>query len=293
MQLSLPIPRQLSSGVIYALLGSVCFGTTGTIQAFAPEGSQPLAVGTMRLVVGGIVMLLWVHFRSGFTRQVPWPKKATITAAAGIVIFQILFFQSLARTGVAVGTVIAIGFGPMAGGIIDYLLRGTVPSRSWFTATTLALCGLVLLSIDDTATIDMTGITMALGAGTGYALYAANSQAILANRSPQEMTAILFTFGGIAMSPILFMYDISWMFSLRGFVSIGLIGVIGTAMAYSLFAAGLAALPLSSGLTLGLAEPLVAALFGILLLGEPCSFQTAMGICVIFSGMFVIARNPT
>ncbi|SIO12753.1 DMT family transporter [Halodesulfovibrio marinisediminis] len=293
MQRALPSSRQLTAGVFYTLLGAVCFGTTGTIQAFAPEGCQPMAVGTMRLVVGGLVMLLWVHFRSGFTHHVPWPKKATFTAAAGIVIFQILFFQSLVRTGVAVGTVIAIGFGPMAGGIIEYLLRGTIPSRSWFTATVLALCGLVLLSIDDTATVDMTGIIMALGAGAGYALYAANSQTILADRSPQEMIAILFTFGGIAMSPILFVYDISWMFTMRGFISIVLIGVIGTAMAYSFFATGLAILPLSSGLTLGLAEPLVATLFGILLLGEVCSFQTAMGICIIFSGMIVIARNPS
>ena len=290
---SIPIPRQLSTGVLYTLLGAVCFGTTGTIQAFAPEGCQPLTVGTMRLVVGGLVMLLWVRCRSGFTHHVPWPKKATLTAAVGIVVFQILFFQSLVRTGVAVGTVIAIGFGPMAGGIIDYLLRGSIPSRSWFTATALALCGLILLSIDDNTTVDITGIFMALGAGAGYALYAANSQTILADRSPQEMIAVLFTFGGIAMSPFLFFYDISWMFSMRGFISIVLIGVIGTAMAYSFFATGLATLPLSSGLTLGLAEPLVAALFGILLLGEPCSFQTAMGICIIFSGMFVIARNPT
>lgn len=292
MQRSLPVPRQLSTGVLYTLLGAVCFGTTGTIQAFAPEGSQPLAVGTMRLVVGGLVMLLWVRFRTGFTHHVPWPKKATITGALGIVIFQILFFQSLVKTGVAVGTVIAIGFGPMAGGIIEYLLRGTVPSRSWFTATALALVGLVLLSIDDSATVDITGILMALGAGTGYALYAANTQTILADRSPQEMVAVLFAFGGLVMSPILFIYDVSWMFSLRGVVSVVLIGVIGTAMAYSFFATGLATLPLSSGLTLGLAEPLVATLFGILLLGEPCSFQTAMGICIIFSGMFVIARNP-
>lgn len=293
MERSLSTPRQLSTGVLYTLLGAICFGTTGTIQAFAPEECQPIAVGTMRLIVGGLVMLLWVRLRSGFTHRVPWPKKATFTAAAGIVIFQILFFQSLVRTGVAVGTVIAIGFGPMAGGIIEYLLRGTVPSRSWYTATALAVCGLILLSIDDTAIVDMTGILMALGAGAGYALYAANSQTILADRSPQEMVAVLFIFGGIAMSPILFLYDISWMLSVRGFISIVLIGVIGTAMAYSLFATGLATLPLSSGLTLGLAEPLVATLLGILLLGEPCSIQTAAGICTIFSGMIVIARNPT
>lgn len=289
---SFPTQSRLSTGVLYALLGAVCFGTTGTLQAFTPDGSQPLAVGTMRLIVGGMIMLLWVRFRSGFTQNIPWPKTATLTATAGIVIFQLLFFQSLVRTGVAVGTVIAIGFGPMAGGIIDYFLRGTKPTKTWYAATLLALCGLIVLSIDEEAKLDPMGMLMALGAGAGYALYAANSQTILADRSPQEMVAVLFSIGGIAMSPLLFMYDISWMASLQGIVSLLLIGIIGTAMAYSFFATGLAQLPLSSGLTFGLAEPLVAALLGILLLGEPCSIQTTLGIGIIFMGMFVMARNP-
>ena len=237
-------PQKLPSGVIYALLGALCFGTTGTLQALTPAGSQPLVVGTMRLIVGGIIMLPWVKMTSGFTKESPWPKRATLLATAGIVVFQLCFFIALRLTGVAVGTVIAIGSAPILGSLIDYFFKGIKPSKTWWIATMLSIFGLTMLSFDANVKLDPLGIFMAFGAGAGYAVYAATGQTILASRSAQEMMAIIFCIGGIVMSPILFMNDISWMASIQGITSILLLGAVSSAMAFSLFATGLATLPI-------------------------------------------------
>ncbi len=161
----MPHMRVPSAGVFYALLGAVFFGTTGTIQAFAPPGSQPLIVGGMRMLVGGTAMLVWLLVRQGIPRFAPWPRRVTLVAAGGVVLFQILFFSGLIRTGVAVGTVVAIGCSPIAGGLLDYGMRGIKPGRYWYAATALALCGLGLLSFDADVQFDPVGVAMALGAG--------------------------------------------------------------------------------------------------------------------------------
>ncbi len=39
------------------LLAAVLWGTTGTTQAFAPESAHPIAIGTIRLAIGGLFLL--------------------------------------------------------------------------------------------------------------------------------------------------------------------------------------------------------------------------------------------
>lgn len=39
--------------VLAVLAAAVLFGTTGTSQALGPEGTTPLSIGVMRMVIGG------------------------------------------------------------------------------------------------------------------------------------------------------------------------------------------------------------------------------------------------
>ena len=45
------------SGVWFVLGAALLWGTTGTAQAFAPAGFDPLVIGSLRLTVGGVVLL--------------------------------------------------------------------------------------------------------------------------------------------------------------------------------------------------------------------------------------------
>ena len=46
--------RQL--GIACILAAAMLWGTTGTAQAFAPPGSDPLVIGALRLLLGGSVL---------------------------------------------------------------------------------------------------------------------------------------------------------------------------------------------------------------------------------------------
>ena len=42
------------------LVAAVLWGTTGTAQSFAPSSAHPVAIGAIRLAIGGIVLLVFV-----------------------------------------------------------------------------------------------------------------------------------------------------------------------------------------------------------------------------------------
>ena len=66
-------------------------------------------------------------------------------AAVAMAAYQPLFFGGVARTGVAVGTVVGIGSSPVFAGILGAVVRGERPGPRWLTATALALAGTALL----------------------------------------------------------------------------------------------------------------------------------------------------
>ncbi|ATD82077.1 MULTISPECIES: EamA family transporter [Desulfovibrio] len=51
------------------LCGAFCASTSGTAQALAPDGVTPIAVGAIRLLGGGLVLLLW----GLISRNIPRP----------------------------------------------------------------------------------------------------------------------------------------------------------------------------------------------------------------------------
>jgi lysophospholipase L1-like esterase len=76
------------------------------------------------------------------------PRRSATTAgiAVGVCIYQLSFFAAVKLTGVAVGTVVAIGTGPAAAGILGRLVNGERLTRRWALATLAAAAGVALLA---------------------------------------------------------------------------------------------------------------------------------------------------
>nr|WGE04851.1 EamA family transporter [Bacillus subtilis] len=54
---------------LFVLMAAFFWGTTGTVQALAPESATPLAFGAFRLLIGGSAMLLAVWISLGASRE--------------------------------------------------------------------------------------------------------------------------------------------------------------------------------------------------------------------------------
>jgi DME family drug/metabolite transporter len=280
------------NGAWLVLAAAICWGTTGTAQAFAPPGAQPAIIGALRLAVGGALLLALASRRRVFKRNQRWPLGITLLAAASMAAYQLCFFAGVARTGVAVGTVVGIGSSPILAGLIGFLARGEKPSRTWGLATGLAVLGCALLvAAGSSIKVDILGVILAVGAGASYAVFTVFSKTLLEERPPEAVMAVAFCLGAILLLPLLAGADLTWLWQPAGLGVILHLGGVTVTLAYTLFAYGLQRIPVATAATLTLAEPLTAGLLGVFLLGEHLTAQALLGIALIFAGLVLISAR--
>jgi DME family drug/metabolite transporter len=284
---------QKQSGHWLVLAAAVLWGTTGTAQALAPPTAEPVGVGAVRLAIGGAALLILALTRGALQPGGRWPVLPTAFAAGSMAVYQLCFFAAVARTGVAVGTIVAIGSAPILAGFLGLIVRGERPSLRWLVATVLAIMGCSLLAIaGSSVTIDLGGIVLALGAGAAYAVYTLASKNLVTLHPPDAVTAVVFCLGALFLSPLLFTSDLSWLAQPRG-VAVALhLGLVATAASYGLFVRGLMQVPTATAVTLSLAEPLTAGALGVLLLGEQLTSVAGLGTGLLFAGLALLSSGP-
>ncbi|WP_328387443.1 DMT family transporter [Nocardia sp. NBC_00416] len=200
-----------------------------------------------------------------------------LVCAVSTGLFQAAFLSSVSRTGAALATVTALG-------------------AAWMTGTVAAVAGCALLPAPvGGARMDPLGLLLAVAAGTCYGLYTVCAgQMAAANRAADlpALSALALLLGSLPLVP--------WMISdstpLRG-TALALIAWLGlattTAAAYWLFTAGLVRVRATTAGTLGLAEPLAAAVIGVLLLHERLSPLAWGGCALILAGMITTCLPQT
>lgn len=279
-------------GAWLVMLAAVCWGTTGTAQSFAPDGATPAAVGTIRMAVGGVLMLLWAMSRGAFARDRRWPLRATVLAGACAAVYQLTFFAGVDRTGVAVGTVVAIGSVPIIAGLLAWVLRGETPDASWTVATALAIAGCTLLGLGGgELRIDLIGLLLALGAGGSYALYVLASKDVLAVQRPEAAMGVIFALGAVLLTPFFWFQDFRWLAAPSGLAVALHLGLVTVLLAYWFFARGLAETSVATAVTATLAEPLTATLLGVVVVGETLDLASGVGVGLLLAGLIWLALS--
>jgi DME family drug/metabolite transporter len=217
-----------------------------------------------------------------------------LAAGLSMAAYNLLFFAGVARTGVAVGTIVGIGSSPILAGLIGYWALGERPGRRWAAATLLAVLGSgLLVAAGSRIQVDALGILLAIGAGGAYALFTVASKNLLAERPPEAVMAAAFCLGAVLLSPLLLTSDLRWLAQPGGLAVALHLGLITVALAYTLFARGLLAVPAATAVTLTLAEPLTAGMLGVFLLGERLTPPAWLGVGMIFAGLALLSFTRT
>lgn len=280
----------------FVLFAAVCFGTTGTAQALGPDGADPLTVGAVRIVIGGALLVLVARVIAGRSSR-PWPTRLVLASGVAIAVYQLTFFESVASTGVAIGTVVALGSAPAVTGVLARVVNGTPLTGRWAACTAAATAGVLLLVLSgESAQVEPAGVLLALAAGSGYAFYTVAAKRMLDDgHAPESVMGRAFGTAALLLVPVVLLGDTSWARSGSGAGMALYLAVVPTAIAYVAFARGLRGLSAGDTATLTLAEPLTAAALGALVLGERPGLLAIAGAALVLAGLFALAlpaRRP-
>jgi DME family drug/metabolite transporter len=279
---------------LLVLFAAICFATTGTSRALGPDSATSLGVAAIRFLVGAIALFaVTALIRKPHVTTATLPLYIWIIAGFGQAMYGATFFAAVHDTGVAIGTVVALGSAPILTGILSAVLFRSLPTRTWMLATAVAISGmsLIVLSGNDT-NVSATGIMYALGAGLGYALFALASKRIVeAGVSSDVAMSRVFGNAAIMLVPALFFVDTDWIFTTGG-MSLGLwLGIVTVSLAYWAYASGLKNLEPRETTMITLAEPVVATVLGALVLNERPASLAWIGIVVVIAALAYESRT--
>jgi drug/metabolite transporter, DME family len=266
---------------------SVLFGTSGTARSFLPDDAPSLGIAAMRLLIGAAPLMLFafVMHRSSFRT----PNRQIVVAGCAMGLFQVLFFQSISLTGVAIGTMVTIGSGPVIATAVEFVVSRKI---SWSIASgvAVALAGLSILVLGSTASdggdFSLQGIMSGVGAGTCYAAYTHISKGLLTRGwSGAWVMAQSFSVSALVCSAFLFTVPMQWLASSQSVATVVYLGIATIAIPYLLYALSLARLTSAVVVTLTLIEPVTATALGAFFLNENITMVSWMGAAIVVVGL--------
>ena len=199
-------PGRATRARLLVIGASVCWGTTGTAQALGPDDASAIAFGATRNVVGAIVLLAIALARGRlFAGARAIERRPLLLAALTAAAFQLSFFGGVRLAGVAIGTVVGIGSGPIWGGALGWLVRGERPGPTMGRGDRPGAHGRGPAGHDRTAAaIPSTSAAWCSrsGAGLGYATFAVSSKSLTERHDPDLVMTWVFTLSATLLLPL-------------------------------------------------------------------------------------------
>ncbi|CZF78133.1 putative DMT superfamily transporter inner membrane protein [Grimontia celer] len=265
-------------GSLAILFSSILWGTTGTAAAFAPDIS-PLGIGAFSMGVSGLLLA----FLARKPLQADWSlilqsRAALLIGVVALAVYPLAFYSSMRMAGVAVGTVVSIASAPFMTVVINRLFgKANIVSFRWVMSFLLGTIGIVMLTFAESAhtavssdsSQKLLGVLLGLVAGLSYAIYAWVAKQLIDTgvKSDSAMAAI-FGLGALLLLPTL-AFTGDNLFSTWSNASVSLyMALIPMFVGYLAFGFGLRHVDASKATLLTLFEPVVAACFAVLIVGE-------------------------
>lgn len=286
--------RSVPVAVAAIVAAATLFGTTGTALARGPEGVGAISAGVMRLLIGGLGLMVVATVTRSSLSPSARSRRALALGAVTVASYQLCFFYATTATGVALATVVTIGCSPLAARVIGTVRRRPRPESWWFAAAALLVAGLVLLVIGNgnATTFSFVGVLAAAAAGVSYAVYTeCGAVSIDAGSGPITTMATMFLGAGVLASPLLVTQDLGWLGTPSGVVMIVYLSLVTLTLAYVWFGWGLQHLPPTSVVMLTMFEPVVAALLAIVVLDESLTSVSWCGIAIVILGLLIVGRG--
>ncbi|MEU2766852.1 EamA family transporter [Streptomyces diastaticus] len=297
----LPVGR----GLFYLIVAGAAWGTAGAAASLLYRVSDigPVTLSFWRYV-GGLALLVGVHaLRRG--RRTPRPAepvgrkvRRVLATGVGLTVFQTAYFAAVQETGLAVGTVVSLGSGPVLIALGARLLLGERLGRGGLLAVGGALLGLAVLVLGgEGVAVRPSGIALGVLAAAGYASVTLMTRfwGRDGDGDPLSTTTWAFAVGVLLLLPFGLLEGVVPQ-STDPVRVIGLlvyVAAVPSALAYALYFAGAAVVRSATVSVIMLLEPVSAAAIAVLLLGEELTAPTVLGTLLMLVAVVGLAVAET
>ncbi|MEV6617156.1 DMT family transporter [Streptomyces sp. NPDC051051] len=140
------------------------------------------------------------------------------------------------------------------------------------------------------APVDVTGVLLAACGGLSYAVHASIGGRLIGRGHPSgAVTGALFGAAALLVLSLAPFVDVTWLGTVRGAAVAGCLALFTVHLAYRLFGHGLRRTSASAATVLTPAEPAVAAVLGVTVLGERLPCLSWCGPAVLGAGLVLLA----
>ncbi|WP_078987820.1 DMT family transporter [Streptomyces sp. XY332] len=292
--------------LLYLVVAGAAWGTAGAAASllFLASDLGPLALSFWRCA-GGLVVLLGVLA----VRRPRGPRPAARPSVASLIgtglmftLFQAAYFAAVRDTGLAVGTVVTLGAGPVLIALGARHWTGERLGRGGVAAVVGALAGLAVLVLGGGGgEVRPAGVGWALLSAAGYAAMTLRARSLGrrgAGGDPLVTTAWSVAVGTVCLLPLAAAEGLVPHTAELGRVLWLLVYVatVPTALAYALYFTGAAAVRAATVSVIMLIEPVSAAVIAVLVLGERLTGAVVLGTVLLLTAVGALiaaeARRP-
>jgi DME family drug/metabolite transporter len=214
--------------------------------------------------------------------------------AASAASYQAFFFASVERTGVATAALITVGCIPISAGIVGWLALRERLSPIWFASTAIAITGLVIASIGELQTNDATGLLYAVAAGTGIGAYInAAKLEVRAGGHSLQLPGMAYLIGSCGLFFIVRNDFMKVQWSQQSVLLALYLGVVTMGLANGIQIIGLRGIAPGVAATMMLADPVTAAVLGVLVMGQELTLNGAVGLALVVVGLLMQSLSST
>jgi drug/metabolite transporter (DMT)-like permease len=279
--------RLMSRARVFALtlLAMLAFAGNSLLcrAAFTTTHIDAASFTAIRIVAGALVLWLVVRARDGRSESAgSWPSALALFAYAAAFSFAYLSLTAATGALLLFGAVQAtmIGFGLFAG---ERLRAGQV------VGLVVALLGLVGLVLPGLSAPPLLGSALMLGAGIAWGIYSLRGKG---SGDPLRVTAGNFL-RAVVFAVLLSAATLPWAaLDARGVGYAIASGALTSGIGYAIWYTALPRLKVATAASVQLSVPVIAAVGGIVLLGEAATLRLLLASIAILGGIgLVIAER--
>jgi drug/metabolite transporter (DMT)-like permease len=279
----------------YAMVAAsyLLIGLSGTLVTWATAPGSVLLV--LRFAVAALaISAVFLRRRrlAGLLDRDLWPRLVLMGAFDAAAL--LLYFVAVRETGVAIATFLLF-IQPVWIALLAPRLLGSATERIVYVAIGLALAGLAIILVPavsgDGVHVSSLGLLAGLGGGLSYAGFALVVKGLARRVDSVGMVLAECVLDGLFLLPLALWQTLGAGYSLtsRDLLVAVVLGLVCTAVAYSLWMEGVRWVRMQHSAVLGFLTPVAAPIYALVLLGQRISLWTVVGgVLILAAGILVV-----